>query len=70
MYFVGLKYHWNQYTACTSSQPTRLKGLERTTAWVPAANHGDPVLSPRTATGGPMPGETLSAVSTGMQVSF
>ena len=32
--------------------------------------HGTYILSPRTQTGGPMPGQTLSAVSTGVQVAF
>jgi hypothetical protein len=70
MYSVGLKYHWNQHTSLYLVAAYLTQGAGVHYGLGAGADHGDPVLSPRTATGGPMPGETLSAVSTGMQVSF
>jgi hypothetical protein len=66
MYSLGLKYHWNEHTslylvgAYLTQGPGAHYGL----------GHGALVLSPRVATGGPMPGQTISAASTGMQIAF
>ena len=70
MYSLGLKYHWNQHTSLYLVAAYLTQGAGAHYGLGVGADHGAPVLSPRTATGGPMPGETISAVSTGMQLSF
>jgi predicted porin len=70
MYSVGLKYHWNEHVSLYLVAAYLTQGAGAHYGLGAGEGHGDPVLSPRTATGGPMPGETISAVSTGMQLAF
>jgi predicted porin len=70
MYSVGAKYHWNEHTALYLVAAYLTQGPGAHYGLGTGEGHGDPVLSPRVATGGPMPGQTISAVSTGMQIAF
>jgi predicted porin len=70
MYSLGLKYHWNEHTSLYLVAAYLTQGLGAHYGLGAGEGHGDPVLSPRVATGGPMPGQTISAVSTGMQLAF
>lgn len=70
MYSLGLKYHWNEHTSLYLVAAYLTQGAGAHYGLGAGEGHGDPVLSPRTATGGPLPGETISAASTGIQVAF
>ncbi len=70
MYSLGLKYHWNEHTSLYLVAAYLTQGAGAHYGLGAGEGHGDPVLSPRVATGGPMPGQTISAVSSGMQIAF
>lgn len=70
MYSVGAKYHWNEHTSLYLVAAYLTQGPGAHYGLGVGEGHGTPDLSPRVATGGPMPGQTLSAISTGIQVAF
>jgi hypothetical protein len=70
MYSLGLKYHWNEHTSLYLVAAYLTQGSGAHYGLGAGEGHGDPVLSPRVATGVPMPGQTISAASTGMQIAF
>lgn len=70
MYSVGAKYHWNAHTSLYLVAAYLTQGPGAHYGLGVGGDHGAPDLSPRTQTGGPMPGQTLSAVSTGVQLAF
>lgn len=70
MYSVGAKYHWNAHTSLYLVAAYLTQGPGAHYGLGVGGDHGAPDLSPRTQTGGPFPGQTLSAVSTGIQLAF
>lgn len=70
MFSVGAKYHWNAHTSVYLVAAYLTQGAGAHYGLGVGGDHGAPDLSPRTQTGGPLPGQTLNAVSTGIQVAF
>jgi predicted porin len=70
MFTAGLKYHVNEHANIYLIGAHLTQGAGAHYALGAGEGHGTYILSPRTQTGGPMPGQTLSAVSTGIQVGF
>lgn len=70
MYSLGANYHFDEHgsiyllASYLKQDPGAHYGLGA------GEGHGTPILSPRTATGGPLPGETIRGVSAGVQYAF
>jgi predicted porin len=70
MYSIGLKYHFDKHTSVYVLGAYLTQGAGAHYGLGAGEGHGTPILSPRTNGGGPLPGQTLSAVSTGIQYEF
>lgn len=70
MYTAGLKYHFNEHMSLYVVAAYLTQGPGAHYGLGAGEGHGTAILSPRTATGGPLPGQTLDGVSAGAQVSF
>jgi predicted porin len=70
MYSLGLKYHFDKHTSVYVLGAYLTQGAGAHYGLGAGEGHGTPILSPRTGGGGPLPGQTLSAVSTGIQYEF
>ena len=70
MYTAGLKYHFNDHASLYLIGALLTQGAGAHYGLGAGEGHGTPVLSPRTPTGAPLPGQTVDAVSTGIQLSF
>ena len=70
MYTAGLKYHFNEHASLYLVVAGLSQGAGAHYGLGAGEGHGTPVLSPRTPTGGPLPGKSIDAVSSGLQLSF
>lgn len=69
MYSIGLKYHYDKQTSVYVSGAL-LKNDAGAHFAIGAGGHGDAVASPRDDSGATIPGETIKAISVGMQYVF
>lgn len=70
MLTVGLKYHYDDQTSLYLIGAYLSQGAGAHYGLGAGEGHGTPVLSPRTSTGAPMPGQSLNAISAGLQYAF
>jgi predicted porin len=70
MYSVGLKYHIDKQASLYLIGAYLKQDAGAHYGLGAGEGHGAPILSPRTNTGGPLPGQSLSAISTGFQYGF
>lgn len=69
MYAVGLRYHYDKQTSLYVVGAGLRQGAGAHYA-LGAGGHGAPIASPRNADGDNIPGETIKALSLGMQYTF
>ncbi len=70
MYAAGLRYYLDDRTDFYLISAFLTQGSGAHYGLGTGEGHGTPVLSPRTATGGPLPGKSINATSIGMQYAF
>ncbi|HEV7815256.1 MAG TPA: porin [Janthinobacterium sp.] len=70
LYSIGLKYHIDKQASLYLIGAYLKQDAGAHYGLGAGEGHGAPILSPRTNTGGPLPGQTLSAISTGFQYGF
>jgi len=70
MFSIGLKYHIDKQASLYLIGAYLKQDAGAHYGLGAGEGHGTPILSPRTNTGGPLPGQTLSAISTGFQYGF
>jgi predicted porin len=70
MFTIGLKYHYDDQTSLYLIGAYLNQDAGAHYGLGAGEGHGTPVLSPRTSTGAPMPGQSLNAISAGLQYAF
>lgn len=70
MYSLGARYHFDAQGMVYVVGSYLKQGAGAHYGLGAGEGHGTPILSPRTATGGPLPGKSLSGISVGVQYAF
>jgi hypothetical protein len=69
MYSIGTKYHYDKQVSVYAVAALLKQGAGAHYA-LGAGGHGTPIASPRDDAGSTIPGQTLKAVSVGLQYAF